>query len=118
MAMIKVNGVAVKDPSAFTWGLNDVSTSSSGRTQDAVMHKTRVDQKRKLSLTWWNPTPKEAAAILSAFNPVTFQVTYPDALTNAYETKTFYRGDPTAPMRSWAFGKQRYTSISFEIIEV
>lgn len=118
MAMIKVNGTKIKDPSAFTWGLNDVSTSSSGRTQDAVMHKTRVDQKRKISLSWWNPNPKETSVILSAFNAVNFEVTYPDALTNSYETRTFYRSDPTAPVRSWAFGKQRYSAVSFDIIEV
>ncbi len=118
MAMLTVNGTAVKDPSAFSWGLNDVSTSSSGRTQDAIMHKTRVAQKRKISLTWWNPSPEDAASILGAFNDVTFSVTYPDALTGKDETKTFYRSDPTAPMRSWAVGKKRYSTVSFDIIEV
>ena len=61
MAMLTVNGNAVKDPSAFSWNLNDVSTSSSGRTQDATMHKTRVAQKRKISLTWWNPNEQETS---------------------------------------------------------
>lgn len=118
MAMITVNGTALKEPSEFTWSLNDVSTSSSGRSQDATMHKTRVAQKRKLTLSWWNPTPAEAAAILTAFNPVTFSVTYPDAMANANQTRTFYRSDPSAPIRSWAVGKKRYSSIQLEIIEV
>lgn len=118
MSMISVNGAAIQDPSEFTWSLNDVSTSSSGRSQDAIMHKTRVAQKRKLTLAWWNPTPAQAAAILTAFNPVTFSVTYPDAMANANQTRTFYRSDPSAPVRSWTSSKKRYTSISIEIIEV
>lgn len=116
--MISVGGKAIKDPSEFTWGLNDVSTSSSGRSQDATMHKTRVAQKRALTLAWWNPTPAEAAAILTAFNPVTFSVTYPDAMANANQTRTFYRGDPSAPMKIWTTDKKRYSSIQIEIIEV
>ena len=118
MALLKVNGKAVPDPSEMTWELEDVSTEASGRTMDAVMHKTRVDQKRKLSLAWWNPPPEDAAAILQAFNDVTFQVTYPDALSGKEETREFCRGDPTAPVRSWAVGKKRYKTISFNVIEV
>lgn len=118
MAMISVNGNAIKDPSVFSWGLNDVSTSSSGRTQDATMHKTRVAQKRKISLTWWNLNKKETSTILKAFNDVNFKVTYPDALAGVDETRTFYRSDPTAPVRSWIEGRERYSTVSFDIIEV
>ena len=52
MAMITVDGVAVKTPSAFSWGLQDVSDPASGRTLDALMHKNRIAQKRKISLSW------------------------------------------------------------------
>ena len=38
MAMIEVNGVPVKDPAVFEWGLQDVSSSDSGRTEDTLMH--------------------------------------------------------------------------------
>ena len=50
--MLKVNGVAVRCPSKFEWGLQDVSASESGRTDDALMHKNRVAQKRKIRLGW------------------------------------------------------------------
>ena len=69
MAMIWVDGTEIKTPSSFSWGLQDVSSSESGRTQDSLMHKDRVAQKRKISLAWNNMTPKEAAAILQAFDP-------------------------------------------------
>lgn len=75
MAMISVNGTAIKTPSSFSWGLQDVSDSASGRTQDTIMHKNRVGQKRKIALGWNNPTKEEAAAILQAFNPEYINVT-------------------------------------------
>lgn len=85
MAMISVNGTAIKTPSSFSWGLQDVSDSASGRTQDTIMHKNRVGQKRKIALGWNNPTKEEAAAILQAFNPEYINVTYPDAMSGTDE---------------------------------
>lgn len=41
MAMIWVNGVVIKTPTSFSWGLQDISDSDSGRTQDTIMHKNR-----------------------------------------------------------------------------
>lgn len=117
MAMIWVDGVEIKTPSGFTWGLQDVSDSASGRTQDALMHKNRISQKRKLSLSWNNPTKEETAAILKAFNPEYVTVKYPDAMSGTYETRTFYVGDRTAPMKIWTINKKRYSQVSFDIIE-
>lgn len=117
MAMIEVNGVAIKTPSSFSWGLQDVSDSASGRTQDAVMHKNRIAQKRKISLSWSNPTKEETAVILQAFNPEYIQVKYPDAMSGTDETRTFYVGDRTAPIKIWTLNNKRYSQISFNIIE-
>lgn len=117
MAMILVDGVEIKTPSSFTYTLQDISGSDSGRTMDAVMHKNRVAQKIKISLGWNNPTPEETSAILKAFDPEYIKVTYPDAKENKDVTKEFYVGDRTAPIYSWAIGRKRYTQISFDIIE-
>lgn len=117
MAMIRVNGVAIKTPSSFSWGLQDVSDSASGRTQDAIMHKNRIAQKRKLSLSWAMPTPTEASQILKAFNPEYVKITYPDTMSGSNETRTFYVGDRTAPVKIWTIGNKRYESISFDVIE-
>lgn len=117
MAMILINGRAVKDPSEFTWGLNDISDSASGRTQDGLMYKNRVAQKRKLTLVWRNPTPAEVAVVLQATNSVYVEVTYPDALSGLNETREFYRNDPSAPVKSWAMGLKRYTTLSLSLIE-
>ena len=117
MAMIKVDGAEMPCPSSFTWGLNDVSAAESGRTDDTIMHKNRVGQKRTISLQW-NGLKKEAVSkILKAFNPEYIQVTYPDAMSGIDETRTFYVGDRSAPVKYWWVGNQRYESVSFDIIE-
>lgn len=117
MSMIWVNGVAIKTPSAFTWGLQDISDNAAGRTQDAVMHKNRIARKRKLSFTWAAPTPQETSAILAAFDPEYVSITYPDAKAGRNETRTFYTGDIASPMKIWTIGHKRYESLSFDVIE-
>lgn len=81
------------------------------------MHKNRVGQKRKISLTWNNPAPGDVAIILQAVNPEYFIVTYPDAMSGQIETREFYVGDRTAPMKIWTANNKRYSQLSFDIIE-
>ena len=119
-AMITVDNVELKCPSAYTYGLQDVSSADAGRTQDAVMHVMRVAQKVKLELEWQGLTWAETAAIMQAFNPEYIQVKYPDMLSGQYETKTFYTGDKSAPVKQWFSdaGQKIIDKISFNIIEV
>lgn len=108
------------DPSALTWGLQDVSSSDAGRTNDAntTMHKMRMSQKRKLDITWTMPTTAQAAQILQAFNPEYVYVSYFDPMDNRVEVRQFYTGDRTAPFK-WVdtMGGTRLTTVSFSIIE-
>lgn len=62
---IKINGAAMPCPSSFTWGLQDISASESGRTDDTIMHKNRVGQKRKLEIFYLHdkPTLAESKAV-------------------------------------------------------
>ena len=57
---IKINGAAMPCPSSFTWGLQDISASESGRTDDTIMHKNRVGQKSKLEIGWNAPEWEKA----------------------------------------------------------
>lgn len=115
--MITVDGVAMPCPSAYTFGLQDVSAADSGRTDDTVMHKNRVGQKRTIALQWNGKTWSETSRIMQAFNPEYISVRYPDMLSGQYETRTFYVGDRSAPVKWWYAGKQIVDSISFNIIE-
>lgn len=116
-SMIKVNGTWLKTPSVFDWSINDVSASDAGRTQDGLMHKNRVTRKRKIVLKWNGPTPAEAKAILEAFSGEYFTVTYPDPLAGEVQTRTFYSGDQSAPVKVWSVGNKKYEQIGFDIIE-
>lgn len=116
--LIWVNGVKIKTPSSFTWGQQDISSSDAGRVQEKdLMYKLRTSQKRQLSLGWNGTTPSETATILKAFNSEYFYVTYPDSLSGQDETREFYRGDVTTPVKTWMNNKKLYTSVTFDVIE-
>lgn len=116
---LTVGGVEMPAPNTFNWGLQDVSSPDSGRVNDenATMHKNRVTQKRKISLAWRDPDGPTTAAILQAFNPEYVSVRYLEPLTDTYETRTFYVGDRSAPLRQVTIHGKTYTTLSFDIIE-
>lgn len=119
-AMITVDNVEMKCPSGFTYGLQDVSSPDAGRTQDAVMHVMRVAQKVKLELEWTGLTWAETAELMQAFNPEYVVIKYPDMLTGQMETKTFYTGDKSAPVKQWfdKDGEKIIDKLTFNVIEV
>lgn len=115
--MITVDGAEMPCPSSFSWAIQDISAAESGRTDNALMHKNRVAQKRKISLAWAAKDPETTSKILKAFDPEYFNVRYPDMKSGKYETRTFYAGDRTAPVKLWNIGKKIIEQVSFEIIE-
>lgn len=119
MAFLEVGGVAIRDPSVFQVTIQDISSADSGRTQDGLMHKDVIAQKRTIALEWWATTPAETKAILDAFMASTyFTVKYWDPTnTTAQLTKTFYAGDMSAPVQQFYSGGEMYTKVSFTIIE-
>lgn len=117
MAMLIIDGVALPEPSEFSWGHQDVSDSDSGRTEDTIMHKNRIGQKVTLSLGWNNITPDVAHAVLNAVQPEYFNITYFDPLEGQDTTKTFYVGDRSAPVKWWNVKGKIYSKLSFNVIE-
>lgn len=118
MAMIWIGNRELPTPSTFEWGMIDVSASDSGRTQDAKMHKNRIAQKRQLKLSWSGTDKARTAQILQMVNPEYISVTYPDAMSGTDETRTFYVGDRSAPIKIWTVGNKRYETLSFDLIEI
>lgn len=116
--MLTVNGTELPCPSAFTWSLQDVSASDAGRTQDALMHKMLVAQKRKLVVEWAFKEWSEVSSILQTVNESEYlTVNYPDMMSGEYETRTFYIGDRTVPVKLWWTNKQLMERVSFDFIE-
>ena len=115
--MLKVDGVKIKTPSEFSWGVNDVSASDAGRGEDTLMHKIRKSRKRKIKLKWTMLSPEEARDILIAFSPEYFDVTYFDPLIGDTVTKKFYSGDQEMPVKIWTVDNKRYESLTLDIIE-
>lgn len=110
-----VDMVILPTPSVYKWGLQDISASDVGRTEDVLMKKKRIGQKVKIDLEWHNITGEAASDILKAFNPQYIQVTYLDAMQDDYLTKTFYVGDRSAPLYNSTLGL--WSNVSFNIIE-
>lgn len=109
-----VDGAVIPCPSQYQWSINDISDKDAGRTEDGLMHKMRIDRKRKLELEWQNVTLSEANAVLEAFAPEYVRVECLDPLANGYVTKTFYSGDQTSPAYNTRLG---IWTVSFNIIE-
>lgn len=112
------------EPDKYEWGLNDISSSDTGRTQDAgcTMQKNRLAQKRKISLGWTNPSIKNVSKILKMTNPVYFYVRYLDPMEGRLTTKQFYSGDKSSPFRQIALvdpegNRTTLSTLSFDIIE-
>lgn len=115
--MLKVDGIWIPSPSSMEWGLMDISAAESGRTDDTLMQKNRVGQKRKLNLRWNGTDWGTTAVILQAFNPEYVMVTYPDMMSGLFETRQFYVGDRTSMVAVWWINEKRMESVGFDIIE-
>lgn len=110
-----VGGAAVKCPTKFEWGLEDISAVGAGRTEDMVMQKMRIGQARRVDLEWTQVSLADAAAILTAFNPEYVSVVCLDAMAGGYVTITFYTGDRKGVLFNSTTGV--WESISFPIIQ-
>ena len=115
--MLKVGSTKVKTPSTMEFSINDVSASDAGRTSDGKMHKNRVTRKRKMVLTWRGTTPAETKTLLDIFSPEYVNVTYYDPLAGTTQTRTFYSGDQTMPVKRWSANNKLYEQVSFDLIE-
>ena len=110
----------VPTPDGYQWGLQDISAADSGRVHDRdnTMYKMRTSQKRKLQLSWTDPSVASASQILRAFNPEYVWVRYLDVMEGAFLVRQFYVGDRSAPFRSITLpGGGIVSTLSFDIVE-
>lgn len=113
------NLAAIPAPDDMTWGVSDISSSDSGRTNDAnaTMHKNTIARKRKIQLTWKGLDGTQTRAVLQAFKPEYVYVRYHEPEENAFQVREFYTGDKSAPVMQFTVGGIVYKTVSFNIIE-
>lgn len=117
--IVKVNGKPCPCPSVCEFGWADISKSNAGRDQRGKMHTLKIARKVTMKLAWNGVSREKCAQVLALFNAETFKVEYYDpAKAKGTTTKTFYRGDVSAPVKWWYTGKEILESVSFDIIEV
>ena len=110
----------VADPMSLQWTLSDLdSEDGSGRNQMGETFRDRIAQKRELSCSWGALEGTDMSSLLSCINDNFFEVEYPDALTGARKTGTFYVSSKQAPMYSYdaAAGKWLWNGMSATLTE-
>jgi len=104
-------------PSQMKWSLQDVSAADSGRDYTGRMYKNRVAQKRKLEFEFngWDWT--KVSQILQVVNSEYITVRYPDMMTGAFQTRTFYVGDRETSVYVWWEDSKILSTLTFNVIE-
>jgi len=123
---IEVNGswVSLYDPQTMEWQIADIDAEEgTGRNQKGKMQRSRVATKRKLVCSFPPLTATECSTQLKLVSPAMFNLRYPDALTGAKRTATFYVGDRKAPTYVLGDGasnptKWLWRNVGFDFIEV
>lgn len=102
--------------SGLGWTRNDLDSDSTGRTLDGVMHRTKVDTKRKLSFKLMPDIQSRYAALDDDLSQETFEAQYADL--HGIQTRTFYCSSFAADLDEDIGDDPEWSGGSFSIIEV
>ena len=108
-------GTAIKQPTSYRWGEEDLSRADAGRTINWKMHKEKVGSIEKLELSWKGLTTAEISAILTAFDGEYFKVNFLSPKAGAFVDKYFYLGNRNAPLYNATLGL--WDELSFNMIQ-
>ena len=114
MAVLKINGAAVKSPaqmkaSLFEVGSGEMRSASGGLVSDCVAVK------RKLALSWAYMEPEELGALLAAVGEA-FEAEYPDPM-GGMRTACFRCGEAVTGVLRMIGGEPVWTDVSMEWTE-
>lgn len=116
MAILKINGVVIPDPSEFQVDIMDIDDETT-RNAKGDLIRNRIAVKRKLNCQWPALKMAQISSILKAVKGAFFTVEYPDPMEGARLTKTFYVGDRQMPMYSEVNGITQWEGLSMNFIE-
>jgi hypothetical protein len=115
VALISIGGVALPTPSEVTVGVFDISKAE--RNANGTMLIERITTKKKISCTYTFVTREQLSIILKLVEPVFWDATYIDPVTNTTVTGSFYCGDRNLGYVDFINNVPRYKDLSFELIE-
>lgn len=114
--MLKINGTLIKYPTEFQVDIADIVNAT--RNASATMNIDKIATKRKLTCSWGPLTNTEISTLLTAASAsVFFTVDYPDPLTGANRSSTFYVGDRSAPVCYYINGTPFWKGLKMNFIE-
>lgn len=108
MAVLYINGVAVKDPATLQYAIQDIDSDTAGRNANGDMIRDRVATKRKISCSWSGLENEEIRLLLNSMTNEFFRLDFPDAMMGGMGSGTFYVGDRTAPLYMWNEKENKY----------
>lgn len=108
MAVLYINGVAVKDPATLQYAIQDIDSDTAGRNANGEMIRDRVATKRKISCSWSGLENEEIRLLLNSMTNEFFRLDFPDAMMGGMGSGTFYVGDRTAPLYMWNERENKY----------
>jgi hypothetical protein len=82
------------------------------------MIRDRIATKRKLNCEWSALSVSEMSTLLGKVTATSFSVDYLDPVDGSAISKTFYVGDRNAPVYRLVDGKQLWTGLSMNFIEI
>lgn len=119
--VLEINGVDITPYIALggvKWSRNDVDGANAGRMESGLMERDRKATKYRFDITCRPVTAEEQAIILQLIQPVFFDVTFTDPLTNAERTSTFYSNNfPSTFLQVMPNGTEFWSGLAFPLIE-
>ena len=100
------------------WTRNDVDSPDTGRTLDALMHRSRVASKIRLDISCKPLTDSEASTVLNAIYPEYVTVQYTDPQAGGLVTRTMYSNNtPASYLLNREGQDDLWDGITFPLVE-
>lgn len=112
--IISIDGVQLPTPTTYSVEYNDVDASDTGRSEDGMLHRSRVRQGlAKIKLEWRQINTDKAQIILNAIVPDSVSVTY---YFGTQKTATMYAGNRSCELVRVNYEQAKW-NISFNLVE-
>lgn len=117
--LLKIDSVEIAAyPRELTVTILDLDSDSTTRTADGTLQRDRITVKRQIEMTWNAITNTQISSILTAMSGTSFSFYYPDPLSGAYETKSFYVGNRPAPIAIEKGGVIYWAGLKMTLTEI